>query len=208
MVPIHLRAPVPPCWALYSWEPIVTSPFAAGDLERYRDYLRLLARMQLDPKLQPRVDASDVVQQTFLQAQQALPDFRGNTDAELAAWLRQILSRNLAHVVRDHHRDRRDIARERSLDAALDASSIRLERWLAAQQSSPSQQAQRNEELLRLAQVLAGLPEAQREAIVLHYWQGWTTVQIGRHLDRSPAAVAGLLKRGLKELRRHLRESE
>jgi RNA polymerase sigma-70 factor, ECF subfamily len=186
----------------------VASPFAADDLERYRDYLRLLARLQLDSRVRARVDASDIVQQTFLQAQQALPDFRGATGAELAAWLRQILARNLTHVVRDHGRDRRDINRERSLEAALDASSIRLERWLAAEQSSPSQQAQRNEELLRLAQVLADLPEGQREAIVLHYWQGWTTAEIGRHLDRSPAAVAGLLKRGLKELRRQLLDPE
>jgi RNA polymerase sigma-70 factor, ECF subfamily len=186
----------------------VASPFAAEDLERYRDYLRLLARLQLDPRLRARMDASDVVQQTFLQAQQALPDFRGGTDAELAAWLRQILARNLAHVVRDHGRDRRDVGRERSLEAALEASSLRLEGWLAAEQSSPSQQAQRNEELLRLAKVLAGLPEAQREAVVLHYWQGWTTVEIGRHLERSPSAVAGLLKRGLKELRRHLLDPE
>jgi RNA polymerase sigma-70 factor (ECF subfamily) len=182
----------------------VASPFAAHDLERYRDYLRLLARMQLDPRIRARVDASDIVQQTFLQAQQALRDFRGSTDAEVAAWLRQILARNLAHALRDHRRDCRDVRREHSMQAALDASSLRLERWLAAEQSSPSQQAARNEELLRLAEDLAALPEAQREAIVLHYWQGWTTGEIGEHLDRTPAAVAGLLKRGLKELRRKL----
>jgi hypothetical protein len=83
------------------------------DLEPYRDYLCLLARLQLDPRLRPRLDASDVVQQTLLQAHQALPGFRGQTAAELAAWLRQILSRNLAHAARDHARDRRDIGRER-----------------------------------------------------------------------------------------------
>jgi RNA polymerase sigma-70 factor (ECF subfamily) len=182
----------------------VAPPFAAEDLEPYRDYLRLLARLRLDPRLRARVDASDVVQQTFLQAHQALAGFRGSTDAELAAWLRQILARNLAHAARDHGRGRRDVGRERSLEAALAASSARLEAWLAAEQPSPSQQAERGEELLRLAQVLAGLPEAQREALVLHYWQGRTTPEIGRQLDRSPAAVAGLLKRGLKELRRRL----
>jgi RNA polymerase sigma-70 factor (ECF subfamily) len=186
----------------------VASPFVAEDLERYRDFLRLLARLQLDPRLRARVEASDVVQQTFLQAHQALAGFRGSTDAELAAWLRQILARNLAHLARDHGRDRRDVGRERSLEAALDASSARLEAWLASEQSSPSQRAQRNEQLLRLAQVLAGLPEAQREALVLHYWQGWTTAEIGRQLDRSPTAVAGLLKRGLKELRAHLLDPE
>jgi RNA polymerase sigma-70 factor (ECF subfamily) len=186
----------------------VASPFVAEDLEPYRDYLRLLARLQLDPRLRARLDASDVVQQTFVQAHQALPGFRGSTAAELAAWLRQIMARNLAHLLRDHGRDRRDVGRERSLEAALEASSIRLEGWLAAEQSSPSQQAQRNEELLRLAQILAGLPEAQREAVVLHYWQGWTITEIGRHLERSPSAVAGLLKRGLHELRKHMLDPE
>jgi RNA polymerase sigma-70 factor (ECF subfamily) len=186
----------------------VSSPFVPEDLERFRDYLHLLARLQLDPRLRARADASDVVQQTFLQAHRALPGFRGATEGELAAWLRQILARTLAHAARDHGRDRRDVDRERSLQAALEASSARLEGWLASEQSSPSQQAERNEQLLRLAGVLAGLPEAQREALVLHYWQDWTTVEIGRHLDRTPAAVAGLLKRGLKELRRHLLAQE
>jgi RNA polymerase sigma-70 factor (ECF subfamily) len=186
----------------------VAPPFAPEDLERYRDYLRLLARLQLDPRLRARCDASDVVQQTFLQAHQALAQFRGGSEAELAAWLRQVLARNLAHAARDHRRGRRDVARERSLEAALEASSARLEGWLAAQQPSPSQRAERDEQLLRLAQALAALPEAQREALVRHYWQGWTTVEIGQHLGRTPAAVAGLLKRGLNELRRHLHEPE
>jgi RNA polymerase sigma-70 factor, ECF subfamily len=203
-----LRAPVQPFQALFLQEATVSSPFAPEELERYRDYLRLLAGLQLDRQLQGRIDASDVVQQTFLQAHQALSGFHGSTDAELAAWLRQILARNLAHAVRDHGRDRRDVGRERSLEAALEASSIRLEGWLAAEQSSPSQHADRNEQVLRLASVLNGLPEAQREAVVLHYWQGWTTTEIGRHLERSPSAVAGLLKRGLHELRKHMLDPE
>jgi RNA polymerase sigma-70 factor (ECF subfamily) len=186
----------------------VVAAFSPEDLDRYRDYLRLLARLQLDPRLGARLDASDVVQQTFLQAHQALAEFRGRTEAELAAWLRQILARALAHALRDHGRGRRDLAREHSLEAAVEASSLRLEGWLAAQQPSPSQQAQHNEQLLRLAAVLDHLPEAQREAVVLHYWQGWTTVEIGRHLGRTPAAVAGVLKRALQELRRHLRDPE
>lgn len=177
---------------------------SAEALERYRAYLRLLAGLHLDPRLRARVDPSDIVQQTYVQAQQAWGQFRGRSDAELAAWLRQILARNLAHAARDHGRDRRDVARERSLEAALDASSVRLEGWLAADQSSPSQRADRNEQALRLADALAALPEAQREAVVLHYWQGWTVGQIGDHLGRSTTAVAGLLKRGLKELRRRL----
>jgi RNA polymerase sigma-70 factor, ECF subfamily len=170
-------------------------------LERFRPYLLLLARLQLDPRLRGKLDASDIVQQTFLQAHQALAGFRGSSDAERMAWLRQILARCLGHAVRDHGRDKRDVGQERSLQAAVDDSSLRLEAWLAADQSSPSQRADRNEQVLRLAGALAELPEAQREALVLHYWQDWTVIDIGRHMERSTTAVAGLLKRGLKQLR-------
>jgi RNA polymerase sigma-70 factor (ECF subfamily) len=171
------------------------------DLERFRAYLRLLARVQLDPRLRARVEASDLVQQTLLQAYAARAQFRGQTDAEWTAWLRQILARNLLHAMRDLGRARRDVSRERSLEAALDHSSARLEAWLAAEQSSPSQQAMRNEEALRLAEALDRLPEAQREALILQHWHGCSLAEIGEHLGRTPAAVAGLIKRGLKQLR-------
>jgi len=108
--------------------------------------------------------------------------------------------------VRDFGRDKRDVAREHSLEAVLDASSARLEAWLAVEQSSPSQQAQRNEQAVRLAEALDRLPEAQREAVVLHYFHGCLVADIGRQLGRSAEAVAGLLHRGLKSLREHLRE--
>jgi RNA polymerase sigma-70 factor (ECF subfamily) len=177
-------------------------------LDRYRAYLGLLARLHLDPRLRGKLDPSDMVQQTLLQAHQALAQFRGRSSGEMAAWLRQILARNLAHAVRDLGRARRDVNRERSLEAALDQSSARLEAWLAAEQSSPSQQAQQNEQTLRLAEALQNLPEAQREALVLQHWQGWSLADIGRHLGRSPEAVAGLIKRGLKQLRQMLQEKE
>jgi RNA polymerase sigma-70 factor, ECF subfamily len=182
-------------------------PLDAQKLERYRAYLRLLARLHLDARLQGKLDPSDVVQQTLLQAYRALDQFRGHSDGELAAWLRQILARNLAHAVRDLGRAKRDVGLERSLEAAVDASSLRLEVWLAGEQSSPSQRAERNEQLLRLAEALTTLPEAQREAVVLHYWQGQSLAEIGARLDRTPAAVAGLLHRGLKQLRGLLQDS-
>src|SRR5262249_23881367 len=145
--------------------------------------------------LHRKLDPSDVVQQTLLHAWQALPQLQGRSDAEVAAWLRQILANNLANAIRDLGRLKRDVTRERSLEAALEDSSARLEAWLAADQSSPSQKAERQEQLFRLAQSLEGLPEAQREALTLHHFHGWTLEQVGRHLGRSPAAVAGLIKR-------------
>jgi RNA polymerase sigma-70 factor (ECF subfamily) len=175
-------------------------------LERFRAYLALLARLHLDPDLRRRIDASDVVQQTMLEAHQKREQYRGRSDAELAAWLRQILVHNLADVVRAQGRARRDVARERSLNASLEASSLRLDAWLASEQSSPSQQAVKNEQLERLMVALDQLPEAQRAAVVLHHLHGCPLAELARRLDRSEPAVAGLLHRGLKALRQLLQE--
>ena len=177
-------------------------------LERYRPYLLLLARMRLDLRLRGKLDASDVVQQTLLEAHQARRQFCGTTEAEEAAWLRQILSRNLANAVRDLLRDKRDVRREQSLEAAIEESSRRLEGWLAAEQSSPSERAARHEQGVRLAAALAGLPEAQREALTLHHLEGRPLEEVARLVGRSREAVAGLIKRGLRQLRHRLREQE
>jgi RNA polymerase sigma-70 factor (ECF subfamily) len=177
-------------------------------LEQYRRYLLLLARVQLDPHLRHKLDASDVVQQTLLEAHRQCEAFRGKTAAELTAWLRQILAHNLADALRGLLRDKRDVDRERSIQEAVANSSARLDSWLAAEQSSPSQLAIKHEQAVRLGDALSQLPEAQREALVLQQWHGWSLGEIGRHLDRSPAAVAGLLRRGLKQLRVLLHEPE
>jgi RNA polymerase sigma-70 factor (ECF subfamily) len=185
------------------------TPDEAGRrLESFRAYLRLLARLHLAPQLRGKLDPSDVVQQTLLQAYQSLGQFRGRSEAEWAAWLRQILARNLAQAVRGFGRTKRDVGREQSLQAALDASSARLDAWLAAEQSSPSWHVEQAEQVLRLAEALERLPEAQREALVLQHWQGLSLAEIGVQLDRGPEAVAGLIKRGLKQLRHLLREDE
>jgi RNA polymerase sigma-70 factor (ECF subfamily) len=177
-------------------------------LERFRDYLRLLARLQIDSRLQGKLDPSDLVQQTLLKAHQARGQFRGRSAGEQAAWLRQILARTLANAVRDLGRAKRDVALERSLEASLEHSSARLEAWLVAGDASPSQQAERNEQLLDLAETMAQLPEVQREVLLLRHCQGWPLADIARHLGRSRAAVASLLRRGLKQLRDHLRGGE
>ena len=178
----------------------------ARTLERFRNYLHLLARLQLSPQVRGKLDASDVVQHTLAKAWQSLEEFRGTGDAEMAAWLRQILTRHLANAVRDLGRQKRDVGRERSLDAALNDSSARLEAFLAADQSSPSQQAERNEQVVRLAEALATLPEAQGEALTLHHLHGWTLEETARQLGRSEAAAAGLIKRGLKALRAQMND--
>jgi RNA polymerase sigma-70 factor (ECF subfamily) len=180
----------------------------AETLERFRAYLRLLARMQMGIRWQAKLGESDLVQQTLMEAYRTLDQFRGQGEAELAAWLRSILAHQLAHAVRDLGRTRRDVSRERSLEQALERSSACLASWLAADGPSISDQAAHNEQVVRLAQAMERLPEAQREAVVRHYWQGWTTTQLAEHLGRSPAAVAGLLQRGLKALRQEMREVE
>jgi RNA polymerase sigma-70 factor (ECF subfamily) len=181
-------------------------PEISAVLEPYRRYLRLLAGLHLDARLRGKLDPSDAVQQTLLRACVGFEQLRSREPAVVTAWLRRILARTLADAVRDFERGRRDIDRERSLEADLDRSASALEVWLAAEQSSPSEQAQRNEELLRLAEALVGLPDDMREAVVLKHCQGWTLAQIAERLGRTPAAVASLLRRGLERLRNTLQE--
>jgi RNA polymerase sigma-70 factor (ECF subfamily) len=177
-------------------------------LDQFRDYLRLLARMQIDARLRGKLDPSDLVQQTLLKAHQAQDQFRGTSPAEQAAWLRQILSRTLANAIRDFTRAKRDVTLERSLQTSMDQSSARLEAWLVADQEAPDAIAQRNEQLLNLARAMSDLPEAMREVLLLKHCQGWSVAEIGDHLGRSRASVASLLRRGLKHLRDHLNDGE
>jgi RNA polymerase sigma-70 factor (ECF subfamily) len=173
-------------------------------LERYRDYLRLLAGLQLRTPLRGKLDPSDLVQQTLLRAHQARDQFRGRSPAEQAVWLRQILARTLADAVRDFGRARRDLARERSLEKALADSSSRLEAWLVAAGLAPAEQAERNEQVLHLAEALADLPEPQHQAVLLRYYEGLALEEIGRRLGRTRAGVASLLRRGLDRVRERL----
>ncbi len=178
-------------------------------LERYRTYLHLLARLRLGSWLRGKLDASDVVQEALLKAHQHRGRFRGTTEAEWAAFLRRTLANAAADAVRRYARGKRELALERSLEAALDQSSVRLEAWLAADQSSPSAPALRQELLLRLAEALAQLPEAQRAAVELRYLHdpAWPLADIAAHLGRTDKAVAGLLCRGLETLRDLLRDT-
>jgi len=168
-------------------------------LEQYADYLRLLARLQIDPRLRARLDPSDVVQETLLIAHEKFVQFRGRSDAELAAWLRAILASTLAQAGRRFNRHEPE--RARSLQQAIEQSSTRLESWLARDQSTPSQQAMRAEQLILLARALAQLPEDQRRALHLHHFQGLSVPESARRMNKTVASVTGLLYRGGKELR-------
>ncbi|MCA9128320.1 MAG: sigma-70 family RNA polymerase sigma factor [Planctomycetales bacterium] len=172
----------------------------SGEFEAFRSYLHVLAETQLHERLKSKVDASDIVQQTMLQAYQARDQFRGNTDAEKAAWLRTILGNVLCGLARGFSRQRRDITREQSIQA-VEKSSLQLAGLLSATTSSPSAALHRHERADQLAKAMLQLTEEQRRAIVLKYWQGNTLVEIAEQLDKSTEAVAGLIFRGMQKLR-------
>jgi RNA polymerase sigma-70 factor (ECF subfamily) len=177
-------------------------------LEDYRDYLRLLARLQLSPRLRTKLDASDVVQQALLQAHESRDQFRGESEGERLAWLRVILANTLGAAARRYATEARDLDREHSLEADLALSSSRLEGMLAADQTSPSAGAARCEELLRLAQAMAQLPTDQQQVVELHHLKGLPVAEVAERLGRTRPAVVGLLFRGLKKLRSLLHPGE
>lgn len=177
-------------------------------LERYAEYLRLLARLQLDRRLRAKLDASDVVQTALLKAHQNLHQFRGASEAELVGWLRTILANALAGALRQFATEARDLDRERSLEVGLEESAIRVDNWLIAEQSSPSQQAIRHEDLFRLAAALTRLPEDQCRVVELHHLKNRTVAEIADEMGRTKPAVVGLLFRGVKKLRELLQEKD
>jgi len=172
-------------------------------IDRYRSYLHVLARAQLHPMVRQKLDASDIVQQTMLEAHRDREQFKGGTAAQLAGWLRRILAHNMHNALRDLRRDKRDVAREQAqpLDPAIDKSGLDVMAWLEADQATPSEILVGHERLLRLSDGLTSLSEAQSQAIVLRYWQSCSLDEIAERMGRTHASVAGLLHRGLKQLR-------
>jgi RNA polymerase sigma-70 factor (ECF subfamily) len=184
-------------------EPSPPSP----DLERYRNYLRILALSQLPNRIQGRVDASDLVQETLLDAHKDWAQFAGSNEHELQAWLRKILVRNLLTSLRYAQQQKRDVRREVAITAKVDQSSVCLEKFLAADQTSPSQCVRRGERYERLFEALVQLPDDQRQAVMLKHLHGKSLEEVAAAMDRSLTAAGGLLKRGMSKLRELMAET-
>jgi RNA polymerase sigma-70 factor (ECF subfamily) len=177
-------------------------------LESFRNYLKLLARLEIRRQLQGKADASDVVQEVFLAAHRDFDTFRGTTEAELASWLRQILATRLANLVRHYQgTKRRDVRLERRLADDLDGSSRALAGGLVAMGSSPSERMLRRERAVLLADALLGLPEDYREAVLLHHFEGLSFAEVAERMGRSLDSVKKLWVRGLARLRYDLGDS-
>jgi RNA polymerase sigma-70 factor (ECF subfamily) len=174
-------------------------------LERYRHYLALLARVQIGQRLQGKVDASDVVQETFLNAARNFDGFRGSSEAEFVSWLRKILAARLADLLRRYLGAKgRDVRLERDLEEGFDLSSARLDGGLIAPQATPSQQASRREQAVLLADALSQLPDDYREILVLRHLEGLTFPEVAQRMGRSLDSVGKLWMRGLARLRQIL----
>src|SRR5262245_35722586 len=159
---------------------------------RYRQYLWILAQGQLGGRLRTRCDPSDLVQQTLLEAFRDFAGFTGVHEAELLAWLRQILAHNLYNEARHQGAQRRDATRQVSLEevqAGLDRSSVTLGRCLAADGPTPSQAAGEREAAVRLADTLARLPKDYQTVLLLRVFEGLSAEEVAARMERTSGAV-------------------
>jgi len=171
-------------------------------LQMYRNYLELLARIEIGRRLQTKVDAADLVQETFLEVHRNFALFRGRDEAEFLGWLRGILAARIALMVRHYIGTQgRDVRRERDLEVDFDASSRALDRGLVALQSSPSQQMARDELRVMFADALARLPEEYREVIVLRHFEELPFADVAARMGRTLDSVQKLWVRGLARLK-------
>lgn len=173
-------------------------------LELYRNYLRLQARTLIGRTLQVRLDPSDLVQETFLDAHRDFPAFAGTTEAELVVWLRRILVRNLADQAKHHTAQGRDVRRQESLEVMLQRSSDSLDEALGRGLSSPSASAARREQAVVLADALAQLRPDDREVITLRHLEGLKFDEVAARMGRTSGAVRVLWTRALERLHRVL----
>jgi len=178
-------------------------------LEAYRNYLRLLAHVEIGRRLQGKIDASDLVQETFLEAHRNFPRFQGTDEPQFACWLRQILAAKVANLVRHYFGTQgRDARLEEELAADVENSSRMMGHELAASITSPSQQAVRREQAVLLADALVALPADYREAIILRHLEGLTFPEVARRMERTQDSVEKLWLRALARLRQTMGETQ
>lgn len=180
-------------------------PARGALLELYRNYLTLLARLHIGARLRGKMDAADIVQETYLNALRDFAQFRGCTERELLAWLRQILSLQIARQVRRFiDTKKRDVRLEHELSVQLDQSSQILDGGLIAPDSSPSQQAVHRERAVLLADALARLSEEYREVILLRHMKNLSLAEVAAEMGKSVDSVRKLWARALIQLRAKL----
>ncbi len=182
------------------------NPSALGALlDQHRNELRRQAEEQIGHRLQARVDASDIVQQTCLSAVRAFGAFRGTTAAEFAAWLRRIHDQNIHNVIRDHTAaKKRALNREEQIDHP-DRRAGQI-RHPCEQTASAIAENRERRETVRL--LLKQLPQDQQTAVRMRHLEGKALREIAETIGRSESAVIGLLKRGMQELRRRLNDGD
>jgi RNA polymerase sigma-70 factor (ECF subfamily) len=174
---------------------------AFGDLlAQYHNYLRLMARTLLGSKLRVCVDSSDLVQEAFLEACRDFPRFGGSTEAELLAWLRRILARNLADRARYVGAEMRDHRRTQSLATLLEQASYSVEAALAATATTPSAAASRREQAVVLADAIENLRADYREVVILRNLEGLEFSEVATRMGRSSGAIRMLWARAIEKL--------
>lgn len=178
-------------------------------LEIYQHYLHLLARMEIGRNLRAKLDASDLVQDTLLEAHRNFSRFRGSSETEFVCWLRQIMAAILANLLRRYlGTQARDVRMERQLVVQLDESSRLLDRGLIDPAGSPSQQASHREQAVLLADALQRIPADYREVIILRHLQGLSFAEVGERMGRSGDSVGKLWMRAIARLRRVMGEMQ
>jgi len=174
-------------------------------LQLYRNYLTILATTQLNPRLRRRMNPSDLVQEAMLAAHRDFGQFRGGSEREFLAWLRQILINCLHHAIETHlTAKKRDIRCEVSIEqvsAKLDQSVVDFAQVLADPGPSPSANARKRERVVLLANQLAKLPPHYRDVIVLRNLQGLSFEEVAQRLERKPGAVRMLWLRAIEKFR-------
>jgi RNA polymerase sigma-70 factor (ECF subfamily) len=170
-------------------------------LDYYRGYLKVIARLQIGSRLQGKADASDIVQETLLKVHRTFLSFRGSSEDEWLAWLRQILASTLANFVRHYVRTQgRDVKLEQQLRQEIDDTSASIAD-IFSRQPSPSQAAVHKEQAVILASLIEKLPEDYQHVVIFRHFQNLSFSEIGERMQRSVGAAKKLWARALIQLR-------